>query len=639
MRHCLQLGLLLALLLPALAAGQAGVQPMPPDESLLIQEQVESLADPTKRLTMAEVWQRADRFRPVRRRRTSFGVSGPPQWLRMRVSNQSGRPMPIIISLDNPLLDDARFFVLSDSGRVLTESGPLDWTVPVTRRPVAHRKPALQHTLPPGQTRWVYARIFAYTQPLIVRLQVLPSRDFDTHDRRERLLWNGLLGVFGWLVVVGCILFALLGERVYGVHALNMLFIGMYLMAAKGFFVEWFPGTYYGPLPARYLSGLMLLFSVLSTFLFIREYVLRPAWQQGWIRRLYYAALVPLLVMLVVFLFVFFVEPLPTSTQPRDQYWIAPAVSIGYAVPILLLFGLCIWRAVQERAEKPRNVWLAPAHLYLLSATPLVVHILLGILYNYAILTNYPLLRYDGIALAYLQGVRQQLQLQQQQNQALQAQLRLQQEKERIARDLHDNVGAQLSVIASSLDHIRMTQPLNGSATHLEAIGTYAREAIGSLRETIWAINTEHISIEEFRLQLQQYLNRQQTPIPAIQLRLLAQLPTRSANHPQSLLLNSEQALNLFRITQEAVQNAIKHAHAEQINVRLETSPEGPLHLSVEDDGMGFDMQAGHPGHYGLLNMRLRAERLGGRWQVSSIPGQGTTLFFSLPLKNTEVCV
>jgi signal transduction histidine kinase len=116
-------------------------------------------------------------------------------------------------------------------------------------------------------------------------------------------------------------------------------------------------------------------------------------------------------------------------------------------------------------------------------------------------------------------------------------------------------------------------------------------------------------------------------------------LPTRSANHPQSLLLNSEQALNLFRITQEAVQNAIKHAHADQISVRLETSTAGPLHLSVEDDGVGFVTQAGHPGHYGLLNMQLRAERLGGQWQVSSIPGRGTALFLSLPLKNTEIYV
>jgi signal transduction histidine kinase len=57
------------------------------------------------------------------------------------------------------------------------------------------------------------------------------------------------------------------------------------------------------------------------------------------------------------------------------------------------------------------------------------------------------------------------------------------------------------------------------------------------------------------------------------------------------------------------------------------------------DDGAGFDVSAEHPGHYGLVNMRSRAERLGGQWQIRSTPGQGTALLLTIFLKNTEVCV
>ena len=97
--------------------------------------------------------------------------------------------------------------------------------------------------------------------------------------------------------------------------------------------------------------------------------------------------------------------------------------------------------------------------------------------------------------------------------------------------------------------------------------------------------------------------------------------------------------LNLFRIAQEAVQNAIKHACPDHITLRLATNADHRLHLSVEDDGVGFDTGTEHPGHHGLLNMRLRTDKLGGQWTVTSAPGQGTTLFFSLLLKNTEVSV
>jgi signal transduction histidine kinase len=218
-----------------------------------------------------------------------------------------------------------------------------------------------------------------------------------------------------------------------------------------------------------------------------------------------------------------------------------------------------------------------------------------------------------------------QLKAQQEELRATQSQLRLQQEKERIARDLHDHVGAQLSVIASSLDHVRMNGQLNGSATHLEAIGNHARDAIGSLRETIWAINREHIPLGEFAIQLQQYLNRQRQLLPD------GQVSLRTHFTDATQVLSSEQALNLFRIAQEAVGNAMRHARADTIQVTISTDDTNTLQLVVMDDGAGFDVSAEHPGHYGLLNMQLRAERLGSKWDIISETGRGTTLSLVMP--------
>ena len=109
------------------------------------------------------------------------------------------------------------------------------------------------------------------------------------------------------------------------------------------------------------------------------------------------------------------------------------------------------------------------------------------------------------------------------------------------------------------------------------------------------------------------------------------ELQTQFADISQRL--SSEQALNLFRIVQEAVGNALRHACAHTIGVRISTDDTNTLRLEIQDDGIGFDLSAEHPGHYGLLNMQLRAQRLGGEWRVISETGKGTTLSLVMPLK------
>jgi signal transduction histidine kinase len=92
-----------------------------------------------------------------------------------------------------------------------------------------------------------------------------------------------------------------------------------------------------------------------------------------------------------------------------------------------------------------------------------------------------------------------------------------------------------------------------------------------------------------------------------------------------------EPALALFRVLQECLSNTVKHAQAKKVAVKLHFAPEAIL-LSVKDDGAGFDPQSPRPGHYGLINMRERAMKLGGEVTIDSSPGQGAQVTFSVPL-------
>jgi len=99
--------------------------------------------------------------------------------------------------------------------------------------------------------------------------------------------------------------------------------------------------------------------------------------------------------------------------------------------------------------------------------------------------------------------------------------------------------------------------------------------------------------------------------------------------------LNAVTEKNLLRIFQEAIANALKHSHAETILIELKYNPEG-LTLRVADNGCGFDAARTISlgiGHYGLTGMRERAERIGGRLTLKSVPGEGTELLVAVPFQ------
>jgi signal transduction histidine kinase len=96
-----------------------------------------------------------------------------------------------------------------------------------------------------------------------------------------------------------------------------------------------------------------------------------------------------------------------------------------------------------------------------------------------------------------------------------------------------------------------------------------------------------------------------------------------------AISLEAKQAF--YRIAQEALHNAVKHASATMLDLTLETTDEAVI-LTVGDDGVGFDPDGSYPGHLGLRSMRERITRLGGDLSITSAPGQGATVRATLPM-------
>ncbi|MEO5910090.1 MAG: sensor histidine kinase [Pelobium sp.] len=195
---------------------------------------------------------------------------------------------------------------------------------------------------------------------------------------------------------------------------------------------------------------------------------------------------------------------------------------------------------------------------------------------------------------------------------------RMQEEKIRISRELHDNIGAQLSFINGSIQNM-VSQDLQNE--ELQQTQKITQNTIKELRSTVWLINQQEFSLEEFVVKLREYLKPYYGGKPQINI---------VNNSDQDYILAPIIATNLFRIVQEAVNNALKYAEAESINVSL-LAKENNMKVSIEDDGKGYDINAKSTG-YGLKNMQARVNTINGIYKVESKINNGTLINLSVPL-------
>ncbi|MEM6644704.1 MAG: two-component regulator propeller domain-containing protein [Bacteroidota bacterium] len=211
---------------------------------------------------------------------------------------------------------------------------------------------------------------------------------------------------------------------------------------------------------------------------------------------------------------------------------------------------------------------------------------------------------------------------------ALETEKRLQDERERISRDLHDHVGAQLTGLASGLDLVQRytarNEPQKGEEL-IHFLRGEARQTMSQLRSTIYALQHTEVDSASFADQLRRYVGDQSRYIGETRLTF-----AYDGEHPHTL--SPTAMLHLFRIGQEAIQNAIKHAEAKHIAVELMTAPTD-LTLRVTDDGAFKPSAAGGDGlsRYGLENMRTRAEAIGATFLLDGT-AMGTRIEVAWPV-------
>jgi|GEM_PF-4099995 signal transduction histidine kinase len=205
----------------------------------------------------------------------------------------------------------------------------------------------------------------------------------------------------------------------------------------------------------------------------------------------------------------------------------------------------------------------------------------------------------------------------------LQAKQAQQEQRERISRELHDNIGSQLAYIAGNLDWISQPEsPLTDEqrTQKLIELGVSTREVIDDLRESIWTLKNDKITVALLAQRLQMLVQKlaPATGNPVLSFRQHISSP---------VVLDPSVALNLMRITQEALHNVLQHARASNVQVVISSNANSRVEITIADDGQGMTEADRHkPDHYGFENMERRAADSGLSLLVESEPGNGTSI-------------
>ncbi len=193
----------------------------------------------------------------------------------------------------------------------------------------------------------------------------------------------------------------------------------------------------------------------------------------------------------------------------------------------------------------------------------------------------------------------------------IETQNQLQEQRLEISRDLHDNIGAQLTFIISSVENIKYAFDVENPVLkqRLENITNFAKSTILELRDTIWAMNTNDIAFEDLRARILNFVEKAKD---ATSKNITFEIDDKL----ESTKLSSIAGMNIYRTIQEAVNNAIKHSNAKDISVVAKTVAQN-IEITISDDGNGFKTDLIPRGN-GLANMKKRIEEIAGIFEMES---------------------
>ncbi len=202
----------------------------------------------------------------------------------------------------------------------------------------------------------------------------------------------------------------------------------------------------------------------------------------------------------------------------------------------------------------------------------------------------------------------------------------LEQERNRISRDMHDDLGADLTNIVILSKIARQTiKPKEQERDAIDRIENAANDVINKMNEIIWALNPSNDTLSNLIAYLHRYLKEN---LETAQIEFDVIIPSSIPN----VHLKAGYRRNIFLVVKESIHNAVKHSHAGLIKIEILLPDRKTLKITITDNGSGFNVQERTGTGNGLLNMKKRMAEINGVYTIESSIGKGTMVIIEVPL-------
>jgi signal transduction histidine kinase len=568
-----------------------------------IEHHMEILEDKEKQWTIEDVTTPhiAAQFLPSSEEAPGFGFTDSAYWIRFRVRNEASSDIDWLV-----LYEAAAFFIdyyvpsTSDEGYDVFHTGS---ALPFDTRDVPVGKFVFHLPVTPQESKTIYMR-FASEGALILALTLLTDSTF-TRQVMFQQAFNGILyGVLIILTFYNLVLFFNLRDRSYLYYVLFFSTMLIGIMALDGFAAQylWPNQGQFSAIATRLFMIISFNFSLLFAISFLRTKEFMPR-------------LNIIMTILAILTFIFL---------GLQFVWFRETAVIHVFLMItsgisMLLASIAVWRK-----------GFRPARFFLIGWSVVLVGFIIFILtlvdlISLNILTD-SIMRIGLIVLALVlsAGLAERINVyRQERNEAIF------EERIRLARDLHDSTTQSLySALLFSETGKKLIErgDLEGAAYYQSRVSNVVHEALKEMRLLVFELRP--LKLEEEGL-----VGALQMRLDAVESRSGIEACLYAEDIPS---LPPRISKNLYYITQESLNNSLKHAKAENVNVKIQFE-DSNLMIAVVDDGQGFNLEeAIERGGMGLVNMQARIEDIEGGLRIQSEPGEGTIIEVSVPMERVK---
>ena len=535
----------------------------------------------------------ASRFVTNQEKVPGFGFTDSAYWVRFRVRNEAEPETEWVLFYDHAAFY-TDFYYPSDDGQTY-EAVHTGSAMPFHTRDLPLSRFAFRLPLAPEETKTIHMR-FESAGTLILPLSIFSDEALVQKTITEQTLNAFLYGILFILTFYNLVLFFYLRDNSYLYYVLFFSTILLGLMAISGFGAQylWPNQGGFAAISARFFTILSFIFALLFATSFLRAKAYTPRLHKF---------MVGLAITVVVVLGLMFIWFRETA--------VVHAILILASCVTMIAAGLVVWRK-----------GFRPARYYLVGWLLFVVGFILFLLTLVDILPLTGLT--DGVlrlglvvlALVLSLGLADRINVYRNEKEA--AHLAAIAQRTHIAQDLHDSVTQSLysaNLFAEAGQEIAETGDVQGAGHYFRRIGAVTQQSLKEMRLFLYELRPPDVVEDGLVDALQKRLDTVEKR-GGMEARLIVD---GEVDYPDEI---SDQ---FFRITQEALNNVVKHAEANEVTVYLQAND--IMGVKVVDDGRGFDLgTVENSNGLGLKTMQERAARIGGDFTIHTAPGRGTTV-------------